>query len=59
MKHPSYPGGLRRLGRPAELLRPVLRTFNGALIGATRVGGLAGLVNRSINAADAIGKTAD
>jgi DNA-binding transcriptional LysR family regulator len=47
------------LGRQAELLRAGIRTFGGALIGVTTVGGLAALVDRSISAADAIGKTAD
>src|SRR5918994_1272250 len=40
-------GGLKGLGRQAELLRTGIRTLGGALIG------------RSISAADAIGKTAD
>jgi lambda family phage tail tape measure protein len=52
-------GGLRDLGRQAELLRVGIRTLGGALAGVTTVGGLAALVNRSISAADAIGKTAD
>src|ERR671910_254346 len=52
-------GGLRGLGRQAELLRTGIRTLGGALIGVTTVGGLAALVDRSISAADAIGKTAD
>jgi hypothetical protein len=38
---------------------PGIRTLGGALIGVTTVGGLAALVDRSISAADAIGKTAD
>ena len=53
------PGGLKGLGRQAELLRTGIRTLGGALIGVTTVGGLAALVDRSISAADAIGKTAD
>jgi hypothetical protein len=52
-------GGLKGLGRQAELLRTSIRTLGGALIGVTTVGGLAVLVDRSISAADAIGKTAD
>jgi hypothetical protein len=52
-------GGLKDLGRQAELLRAGVRTLGGALAGVTTVGGLAALVNRSISAADAIGKTAD
>ena len=52
-------GGLKGLGRQAELLRTGIRTLGGALIGAATVGGLAALVDRSISAADAIGKTAD
>jgi hypothetical protein len=52
-------GGLKDLGRQAELLRAGIRTLGGALIGVTTVGGLAALVDRSISAADAIGKTAD
>jgi hypothetical protein len=34
-------GGLRGLGRQAELLRTGIRTLGGALIGAATVGGLA------------------
>jgi Putative phage tail protein len=52
-------GGLKGLGRQAELLRTGIRTLGGALIGVTTAGGLAALVDRSISAADAIGKTAD
>jgi lambda family phage tail tape measure protein len=52
-------GGLKGLGHQAELLRTGIRTLGGALIGVTTVGGLAALVDRSISAADAIGKTAD
>jgi lambda family phage tail tape measure protein len=52
-------GGLKGLGRQAELLRTGIRTLGGALIGVTTVGGLAALVDRSISAANAIGKTAD
>src|SRR5688572_20298883 len=52
-------GGLKGLGRQAELLRTGIRTLGGALIGVTTVGGLAALVDRSISATNAIGKTAD
>jgi hypothetical protein len=52
-------GGLKGLGRQAELLRTGIRTLGGALVGVTTVGGLAALVDRSISAANAIGKTAD
>ena len=52
-------GGLKGLGREAELLRTGIRTLGGALIGAATVGGLGALIDRSITAADAIGKTAD
>ena len=52
-------GGLKGLGRQAELLRAGIRTLGGALIGAATVGGLGALIDRSISAADAIGKTAD
>jgi hypothetical protein len=38
-------GGLKGLGRQAELLRTGIRTLGGALIGATMVGGLAALVD--------------
>jgi hypothetical protein len=52
-------GGLKGLGRQAELLRTGIRTVGGALIGAATVGGLGALIDRSISAANAIGKTAD
>jgi hypothetical protein len=52
-------GGLKGLGRQAELLRTGIRTLGGALIGTATVGGLGALIDRSISAADAIGKTAD
>ena len=42
-------GGLKGLGRQAELLRTGIRTLGGALIGVTTVGGLAALVERSIS----------
>jgi hypothetical protein len=51
--------GLVGLGRQAELLRTGIRTLGGALAGMATVGGLAALVDRSLSAADAIGKTAD
>ena len=50
-------GGLKGLGRQAELLRTGIRTLGGALIGVTTVGGLDALVDRSISATDAIGKS--
>ena len=37
-------GGLKGLGRQAELLRTGIRTLGGALIGAATVGGLTALV---------------
>ena len=52
-------GGLKGLGRQAELLRTGIRTLGGALAGVATVGGLGALIDRSISAADAIGKTAD
>jgi hypothetical protein len=52
-------GGLKGLGRQAELLRTGIRTLAGALAGVATVGGLTALVDRSISAANAIGKTAD
>ena len=48
-------GGLKGLGRQAELLRTGIRTLGGG----RGVGGLAALVDRSISEAGAIGKTAD
>jgi hypothetical protein len=44
-----------------RLLVPMglIRTLGGALIGAATVGGLDALIDRSISAADATGKTAD
>jgi hypothetical protein len=52
-------GGLKGLGRQAELLRTGIRTLGGALAGVATVGGLVALIDRSISAADAVGKTAD
>ena len=40
-------GGLKGLGRQAELLRTGIRTLGGALAGVATVGGLAALVDRS------------
>ena len=37
-------GGLKGLGRQAELLRTGIRTLGGALIGAATVGGLSALI---------------
>jgi hypothetical protein len=45
-------------GRPS-CYAPASATLGGALIGAATVGGLAALVDRSISAADGVGKTAD
>jgi hypothetical protein len=52
-------GGLKGLGRQAELLRTGIRTLGGARRSGSRrsAGSLPG--HRSISAADAIGKTAD
>ena len=44
-------GGLKGLGRQAELLRTGIRTLGGALIGTATVGGLGSLIDRSISAA--------
>jgi hypothetical protein len=52
-------GRLKGLGREAELLRTGIRTLGGALAGVATVGGLTALVDRSISAANAIGKSAD
>ena len=52
-------GGLKGVGRQAELLHTGIRTLGGALAGVATVGGLAAPVDRSISAANAIGKTAD
>lgn len=51
--------GLSSLGERARMLTTGMRTLGGALVGAAAVGGLATLIDRSISAADAIGKTAD
>ncbi|MGI9502628.1 MAG: phage tail tape measure C-terminal domain-containing protein [Geminicoccaceae bacterium] len=52
-------GGLKGIGRQAEFLRTGMRTLGVAIAGVATVGGLAALTDRSISAADAIGKTAD
>jgi hypothetical protein len=52
-------GGLKDVGRHAELLRTGMRTLGVAIAGVATAGGLAALTDRSISAADAIGKTAD
>jgi hypothetical protein len=52
-------GGLKGLGRQAELLHIGIRTLGGAFAGVATEGGLAALVVRSNSAANAIGKTAD
>ena len=52
-------GELKGLGRQAELLRTGIRMLGGALLGVATVSGLGALVDRSISAADAVGKTAD
>jgi hypothetical protein len=52
-------GGLKGLGRQAELLHTGIRILGGALAGVATVGGLTALVDHSISAANAIGKTAD
>jgi hypothetical protein len=50
---------LKGLGRQAELLRTGICTLGGALADVATVGGLSALVDHSISAANAIGKTAD
>ena len=52
-------GGLKGVGRQADFLRTGMRTLGAAIAGVATVGGLAALTDRSISAADAIGKTAD
>ena len=51
--------GLLGLGERTKALGLGIRALGGALAGVATVGGLAALVDRSISAADAIGKTAD
>ncbi len=51
--------GLSSLGERARMLTTGMRALGSALVGAAAVGGLATLIDRSISAADAIGKTAD
>ena len=50
---------LGSLAERASSLRSGIRLLGGALAGITAAGGLAALVNRSLETADAIGKTAD
>jgi hypothetical protein len=52
-------GGLKGVGRQADFLRTGMRVLGAAIAGVATVGGLAALTDRSITAADAIGKTAD
>ncbi|MDD9922334.1 MAG: hypothetical protein OXQ92_08680 [Boseongicola sp.] len=51
--------GLSNLTDRAKTLRIGMSTLGGALAGVAAAGGLATLINRSISAADVIGKTAD
>jgi len=51
--------GLSDLTDRAKTLRVGMRALGGALAGVAAVGGLATLIDRSISAADAVGKTAD
>lgn len=51
--------GLANLTDRAKGLRVGMRALGGALAGVAAVGGLATLIDRSISAADVIGKTAD
>jgi len=51
--------GLSNLTDRAKTLRVGMRALGGALAGVAAVGGLATLIDRSISAADAVGKTAD
>ena len=51
--------GLGSLAERASTLRSGVRLLGGALAGIATVGGLSALINRSLEAADAIGKTAD
>ena len=51
--------GLGSLAERASSLRSGIRLLGGALAGIATVGGLSALINRSLEAADAIGKTAD
>jgi hypothetical protein len=50
---------LGSLAERASSLRSGIRLLGGALAGITAAGGLAALVNRSLETADAIGKTPD
>lgn len=51
--------GLSNLSDRAKTLRVGMRALGGALAGIATVGGLKMLIDRSISAADAVGKTAD
>ena len=51
--------GLSNLADRAKTLRVGMRALGGALAGVAAAGGLAALMDRSISAADAVGKTAD
>ena len=51
--------GLGTLGDRASSLRRGMRLLGGAVAGIAAGGGIALLINRSIDAADAVGKTAD
>lgn len=51
--------GLGSLAERASSLRSGIRLLGGAIAGIATVGGLSALINRSLAAADAIGKTAD
>lgn len=51
--------GLSNLTDRAKTLRVGMSSLGGALAGVAAAGGLATLINRSISAADVIGKTAD
>jgi len=51
--------GLSNLTDRAKTLRVGMRALGGALAGVAAAGGLATLIDRSISAADAVGKTAD
>ena len=51
--------GLGTLGDRASSLRRNMRLLGGAVAGIAAGGGIALLINRSIAAADAVGKTAD
>lgn len=50
---------LQGLGRQTDLLKAGMRALGGALAGVATVRGMTMLIDRSLTAADAIGKTAD